>query len=97
MDVLSTPLRPAPDVLLVDDGDKVYLGRLPDGPVLVLPGSAALVVQHALQGSTRPVPDRVASDAGVPADVVAADVDALLVQLVADRWLTSSPASSECR
>jgi hypothetical protein len=97
MDDLSDPLRPAPDVVVVDDGDAVYLGRLPDGPVLVLPGSAALVVQHALQGSTRPVPDRVASDAGVPAEVVVADVDALLTRLVADRWLTSSQASAGCR
>jgi hypothetical protein len=88
MDDVSDPLRPAADVAVVDDGDAVYLGRLPDGPVLVLPGTAALVVQQALLDSTRPLPDRVAHDAGVPRDVVSADVEALVSGLVADGWLT---------
>lgn len=88
-----TTYRRAPAVAEVEcqEGGRpvVYLGRLPDGPLIVLEGSAVAIWLAAVDQS-RPdrsdpgedLVDRVAASVGVPANAVREDVTDFLATLV---------------
>lgn len=66
-----------------EDDEVVYAARLPDGPPLTLPGSAAIIFTAATDGGTlEDILTRVVDVAGLPADEVRDDVTAFLAQLV---------------
>lgn len=75
-------LQPASGVghLLVDG--IVYAARLPDGPIVVLDGVAALIWHEACAGGRESIAERVATVTGVEPDVIRADVDAFVADLV---------------
>ena len=86
---LNTPAYRRPqDVAVVDDEPRdggrgaVYVALLPDGPPVVLDGTAALIWREAVADDAGPVVTRVAARAGVPEDEVRADVEAFLADLV---------------
>jgi hypothetical protein len=78
-----TVLRPAPRVGVIDDGDVVYAASLPDGPIVVLEGVAALIWTEACGGERATVADRVAAATDATAAEVRAHVDAFVDQLLA--------------
>ncbi|GAA1059033.1 PqqD family peptide modification chaperone [Agromyces bracchium] len=73
----------AADVGLEASGDAIYLAPLPDGPILVLDGVAALIFTEATQGDREYLVDRVIGQVAGPAEDIASHVDAFLDDLVA--------------
>jgi Coenzyme PQQ synthesis protein D (PqqD) len=73
----------AADVGVEASGDAVYLAPLPQGPILVLDGVAALIFTEATQGDREHVVDRVVAQVDGPADEIAIQVPAFLDDLVA--------------
>lgn len=53
----------------------VYVARLPDGPIIELRGTAALIWRETLAGSIDGIAGRVAEATGLPVEEVAADVE----------------------
>ena len=45
----------------IDEGDAVYVAHLPDGPILELRGTAALIWREALEGPRETLAERVSS------------------------------------
>lgn len=75
-----------------DDGhaSPVYLARLPNGPLMVLKGSAAVIWRVAVGDSDSPgeeVVEGVASATGVGAGEIREEVTAFLAELVAQGLL----------
>ena len=68
------------------DPGPVYLGLVPDGPCIVLHGSAR-AIWAAAPGAEASVVDRVAELADVDADVIAADVERFVKDLLAKGFL----------
>lgn len=67
---------------VVRSGDDVYVARLPDGPIVQLSGTAAIIWSATVdEDGGRPV-DRVAARAGVPSAQIADDVERFLASLV---------------
>jgi hypothetical protein len=67
------------------DADQVartYVAPLPDGPLLCLEGTGALIWREALAARPSTVAIRVADAVGLPADEIRPDVDRLLAELV---------------
>jgi Coenzyme PQQ synthesis protein D (PqqD) len=64
----------------------VYLGLLPDGPLIVLHGSAR-AIWAAAPGAEASLVDRVAALAGVEAAAIAADVDRFVGDLLTQGFL----------
>jgi hypothetical protein len=77
-------MRVAPGVAATVYDDKVYVARLPDGPIHVLEGTAALVWSRALTVSRSRLVAALSDDVeGDPATIraeVSAFVDALIEQ-----------------
>ncbi len=66
------------------DSAVIHVAALPDGPILVLEGSAAIIWRYAsLGGSAQQIAEQVGLDYGVPPSDVLADVRAFLDGLVA--------------
>ncbi|GAB3611067.1 hypothetical protein GCM10027414_31930 [Humibacter ginsengiterrae] len=63
-------LRVAEGVGVIEEGDAVYAGRLPDGPILAFEGTAGIIWLKALDGPRGDIAERVAEDV----DAVAADI-----------------------
>lgn len=78
-----TALRRPDDVAVVDDGDRLYLAPVPDGPITVLDGVAALIWVEACAGDRGSIADRVAGSTDATADAIRDDVDAFVSELVA--------------
>jgi Coenzyme PQQ synthesis protein D (PqqD) len=70
-----------PGVAAETDGDAVYAARLPDGPIMVLDGVAAVIWEEAC-ASDEDVVARVAERTGVTPAEVADSVAEFLAQLV---------------
>ena len=77
---------PAPGVAVVEEGDAVYVARLPDGPIAVLDGVAALIWTEACAGDRETVAARVAAALEPPAEDIDRAVDEFVAGLV-DRGL----------
>jgi len=74
----------------IEDAEVVYAARLPDGPPLALPGSAAIIFTAATDGGTlEDILARVAEVAGLPADDIREDVTTFVAELVSLGLLTS--------
>lgn len=84
-----TRLRPAHGVGTVESDGTVYAATLPDGPIVVLDGVAALIWVEALSGERATLADRVAAATDVAADAIRADVEAFVADLVARGLLES--------
>lgn len=91
--------RRPPDVAAVDhdvgapDGSipRVFLGRLPGGPLITLTHHAALIWREACSESSEDVADRLADELELQADDVRRDVDAFLTELVDQGFLLVTP------
>jgi hypothetical protein len=83
-----TRLRPPSDVAVTEEGDAVYAAHLPDGPIAVLEGTAALIWDEACSGERETIADRVAEATGAAADEIRSDVESFVDQLVAQGLLT---------
>ena len=57
--------------------------RLPDGPIVVLDGIAALIWDEACTGDRETITERVAEATDAAPDAIRADVDAFVADLVA--------------
>jgi hypothetical protein len=68
------------------DAGPVYLGLLPDGPLIVLHGSAR-TIWAAAPGDEASLVDRVATLADVEATAIAADVDRFVADLLTKGFL----------
>ncbi|MBM6404324.1 PqqD family protein [Phycicoccus sp. CSK15P-2] len=91
-----TTLRVSGHAAWVGDDEKVYVARVPDGPPLVLEGSAAVVWGAAVPGGALDeVVERVAHTTGVSAELVADDVVGFVDQLVAAGLLETRPAAPD--
>ena len=73
----------AADVGLQASGEAIYLAPLPDGPILVLEGVAAMIFDEATNGDRENLVDRVLGRVDGPTDEIAFHVDAFLDDLVA--------------
>lgn len=71
-----------PDVAHVEASGVVYVVRVPDGEILVLEGSAALIWALALEDAEAPLVRRVADVAGRPEDKLERDVQGFVDDLV---------------
>jgi Coenzyme PQQ synthesis protein D (PqqD) len=78
-----------PDDLAVIEGEstdahpsRVYLTRLPYGPLVVLEGSSAAIWHEAQAVEETGLVDRLSETAGLPAASIQADVESFLEQLV---------------
>lgn len=72
----------APAVGWVDLEGTVYVAALPDPPILVLAGPAALIWQMALATPREQVADAVARIAGVPVDDIRSSVCAFVEEML---------------
>jgi hypothetical protein len=74
------------------DQDVVYATALPDGPPLVLGGTAGLIFVSAVDGGTEDdIVERVAAGAGLDPAAVRRDVLTFLDHLVSRGLLTRTP------
>lgn len=69
-------------VAVIEQEDGVYVARLPDGPIIRLFGTAAIVWRAVLGDGDASAADRVAATVGLAADEVADDVDGFISVLV---------------
>ena len=76
-------LRRPPSVGALEQGGVVYAARLPSGPIVVLEGIAALIWDEACSGDRATITERVAAATDVAPDMIRADVDAFVADLVA--------------
>jgi hypothetical protein len=74
---------------VVRAGDDIYVARLPDGPIVRLSGTAALIWTASVDEAEGPPLDRVAAAVGVPTAQIAEDVDRFLASLIDQGLLTS--------
>lgn len=64
-------------------GDVVYVARLPDGPLLVLDGPAALIWVEARSDAPGTLAQRVADASGASVADIEGDIEAFTADLVA--------------
>jgi hypothetical protein len=74
-------VRQEPPAGLEADGHKVYVAHLPDGPIQVLEGTAAVVFSSCLEHAAEALRHGVAGALGVPVDDLDEDV---LMEFVAE-------------
>lgn len=82
-----THLQPAADIAVIQEAEVVYIARLPDGPILVLEGAAALIWNGACSGSRESLTDRLASGLGAPDEDVKQSVEDFVEHLLEQRLL----------
>ncbi|SFR78581.1 hypothetical protein SAMN04488591_3602 [Microbacterium azadirachtae] len=75
--------RPAADVGVIDDGDAVYAARLPQGPIVVLAGTAAVIWRAACEQGDGTVADRAAGSVDRDTAAIVGAVDEFVADLVA--------------
>ena len=78
-----TRYRPAADVGVIDRGDAVYAARLPQGPILVLAGTAAVIWRAACDAGEGAVADRAAGSIDRDSSAIEDAVDGFVADLVA--------------
>ena len=77
-----TRLGPASGVAVVEYADAVYVAELPDGPIAVLDGVAALIWTEACAGDRETVAARVQALIDPPTEGIGRDIDEFVAQLV---------------
>ncbi|GGI46694.1 hypothetical protein BCL57_001107 [Agromyces flavus] len=82
----------ARDIGFEASGEAIYLAPLPEGPILVLDGVAALIFTEAMQGDREHLVDRVLAQVDGPIDEIASHVSAFLDDLVARGLLVEAGA-----
>jgi hypothetical protein len=82
--------RPARGVAILHESGVVYAASIPDGPIVVLDGSAALIWSELAHGGPGTIAERVADATGTSVDAVRADVDAFVEQLIGLGLIESS-------
>lgn len=75
---------------VVVDADEIHVAHLPDGPILSLTGTAALVWRAAVNGPAQQIADRVAAEAGLLAEDIADDVTTFVETLLAEGLLAEA-------
>ncbi|WP_173921747.1 PqqD family protein [Agromyces sp. Marseille-P2726] len=90
-----TGLRPTPGVGTLEGDGIIYAARLPDGPIVVLDGIAALIWNEACSGDQATIAERVAEVTDAAADDIRAHVDDFVANLVERRLLAPLGLSSE--
>jgi hypothetical protein len=63
--------------------DDVFVAHLPDGPILALRGTAAIVWRAVLDGPRETVLERVAEATGASAEAISGEVDDFVDDLLA--------------
>lgn len=86
-----TLLGPAQHVGVEDRGDVVYVAPLPDGPIRVLEGVAALIWQAACAGPSHTIAPRVLFDVADPPAGAADMIESLVADLRAAGLLVVAP------
>lgn len=74
-----------------EDVATLYLAPLPNGPISVLRGTAALIWLAATEGPHRTLVERVAAEAGSSVSQVEAEVEAFLAELAGADLLDQAP------
>ena len=91
-------LRPAGGVGVVtdegQDGLRIFLARLPDGPLVVLEGSSAVIWQAATTSGRGDLVSRVAESTGAPADEIGGEVERFVGELVARGFLETAEGAT---
>ena len=77
-----TRLAPAPGVAVVEEADAVYIARLPDGPIAVLEGVAAVIWIEACSEDRETLAQRVATLLDPPPGNIAREVDDFVERLI---------------
>ncbi len=85
-----TAYRPASGVAVEQFEDAVYIARLPDGPIIALEGTAAVIWSEACSSAPGPIADRVAHHVDRDAAQIAPDVELFIQDLVAQGLLRES-------
>jgi len=75
--------RPAADVGVIVHDDAVYVARLPQGPIVVLAGTAAVVWRAACGEGEGTVAERAAGSVDRDSSAIAEAVDGFVADLVA--------------
>lgn len=78
-----TRYRPAADVGVIDQDDEVYVARLPQGPIVVLAGTAAVIWRAACDAGAGTVAERAAGSIDQDSSAIAEAVDGFIADLVA--------------
>lgn len=89
---MSDAFEPAEGIATVDDDGVVYAARLPDGPVFVLEGVAALIWREACTKSAASLVDRVAEATDAEAEQVGGHVDSFVLDLIRRGLIRRSPS-----
>lgn len=85
-----TAYRLAPRVAVERREGTVYVACLPDGPIIALEGTAAVIWSEACSSAAGPIADRVADHIDRDAAEIAADVERFIHDLVAQGLLRKS-------
>lgn len=85
-----TVYRPASRVGVEQREATVYVARLPDGPIIVLEGTAALIWMEACSSAPRTIAERVGDHVDRGAAEIAAEIDRFVRDLVAQGLLRES-------
>jgi hypothetical protein len=83
--------------VVVDDVDgalTTYVATLPDGPLLVLRDTAAVIWGQAVGASVHDAVDAVAAATGAAPDDIREDVETFLTDLLGRRLLVTGPAEA---
>jgi hypothetical protein len=80
--MVTVRLRPADGVGVEVLGDAVYAAPLPDGPIMVLEGIAALIWREATAQPRESVADVVAATTGEDAASIRPSVDGFIDEMV---------------
>ncbi|MCE4027822.1 MULTISPECIES: hypothetical protein [unclassified Microbacterium] len=75
--------RPAADVGVIDQDDAVYVARLPQGPIVVLAGTAAVIWRAACDAGAGTVAHRAAGSVDRDSAAITDAVDGFVADLVA--------------
>jgi hypothetical protein len=81
-------LRPAAGIHVIDDGDVVYVARVPDGPIIVLSEIAGVIWREACDVERASVPRRVAEATAQPATTIRGDVERFIESLLREGLMT---------
>jgi nucleotide-binding universal stress UspA family protein len=77
-----TAFRPGPHVAVEAAEGALFVARLPDGPIIVLEGIAALIWTESCQEDTGDLADRIAAQVDREASEIAEDVADFLSAMV---------------
>jgi len=77
-----TAWRVADRVGVTEEAGVIFAARLPDGPILELAGTAALIWRRAVDGPRQQIAERVAQDADADAAEIRDEVDRFVEELI---------------